>query len=660
MARFRILAAALFLSLAAAGATLARDRGVAAGGSVTRIVITERQSPTFGGMTFGEVGSYERLLGYVEGELDPDHPRNARIANLERAPRNSSGKVEYRADIQILKPVDLSRGNRALLLDIPNRGNKRVTGAWVNGGPSLNDPVRAEHSGTGWLMREGYTVVWIAWEALVAPGGGRLTASFPVARQPDGAPIVERVRQEFIFGDLESPASATLSYPAASTDRSAASLTVRQYEADPRQPLESWEYVNDRQIRIERPQGFDAGAIYELVYPARDPIVLGLGLAAMSNTVAELRHDDSANNPLAGGIDRAFAIGFSQSGRILRDFIREGFNADEDGRIVFDGAVPVIAGSRRSNVNIPFGITGDYSRQHETHTTAGDQFPFTYEVLRDPISGRTDGIFARCRASATCPKTFHVDSDTEIYQGRASLVVTTPTGEPLQLPPDVRAFFLAGSQHGPAASAVRTPQAEFAENPLPYDVYFRALLAALHQWVADGTAPPDSRYPSLEDGTLVPPRSAAAQFPAIPGHRYLGLVNELRLRDPAADPPVEGAAYPVFVVARDADGNNAAGVRHPFVEVPIATYTGWNLRRDGFAKGALAGLSGSFLPFPRTRAERLANGDGRRSIEERYRDHAAYVEAVRSAADAQVRDRLLLAEDADRIVEEAGRLPWPP
>ena len=619
--RSRLLSVALILCLAAAGATANVDRpALAASGSITNIVITDTRSPTFEGMSFGDVGPYEHMFGYVDGELDPEHPRNARIANLDLAPRNASGNVEYRADIQILKPVDLSRGNGALILDVPNRGNKRLTGRWVNGAPSLNDPNLAEHAGTGWLMREGYTVVWVAWEALVAPGNTRLTADFPVAMHGDGSPITALTSQEFIFNDLDSPATATLSYPAESRDRSQATLTVRQYTSDPRRPVDSWEYLDDRHIRIDRPGGYDAGAIYELVYRAKDPIVLGIGLASVSNTVSKLRHEDSPDNPLAGAIDRAFAVGFSQPGRVLRDIIGEGFNTDEDGRIVFDGAIPVIAGSRRSAINIPFGITGDYSRQHETHTAPGDQFPFTYEVLFDPISGRTDGIFARCRADATCPKTFHVDSHTEVFQARASLVVTTTTGAPLPLPENVRAYFLGGSQHGPATEATVPTQAQFPQNPLQYDMYFRALISALDQWVTDGTPPPDTRYPSLDEGTLVKPSAPEAQFPTIPGHSYTGLVNELRLLDHSVQPPEQGAAYPVFVVAKDDDGNNSGGVRHPFVEVPVATYTGWNLRGEGFAKGALAGLSGTYLPFPDTRAARMASGDERLSLEERYSD----------------------------------------
>jgi hypothetical protein len=640
-------------------ASISADTAAPASTSATKIVITRRVSPTFDGTTYGAAGQYEQLFGYVEGELDPSHPRNQRIVNLDRAPRNANGRVVYRADIEILKPIDLSRGNRALILDTPNRGNKRVTGNWVNGGTGGTEPRTAADAGTGWLMREGYTVVWIGWEPAVQPGAGRISVQFPVARQGDGQPITARTTQEFQFNNVTSPTTATLAYPTASLEELRAQLTVRQYASDARRQVAGWEFVDERTIRIPRPTGFDAAAIYELVYTAKDPVVLGIGLASLSNTISYLRHSSTPDNPLAGAIDRAIGMGFSQPGRIIRDLVYEGFNADEDGRVVFEGVIPVIAGSRRSAVNAPFGITGDYSRQHETHFAVGDQFPFTYDVMRDPISGKTDGIFIRCRTSNTCPKTFHVDSDTEIFQARASLVVTTPDGKPITLPDNVRAYFLAGSQHGPAAQANRPEDSRHLQNPLQHGLYLRALVSAMDDWITDGTLPPASRYPSVADGSFVPPFSQRAQFPAIPGFRYPGLINELRLLDHSVQPPLEGAFYPVFVVAKDADGNNAAGLRHVLVEVPTATYTGWSLRSEGFAKDALAGLSGAYLPFPKTRAERTASGDGRRSLQERYASHAAYVDAVKRAAEAQVRERILLQEDVDRLVEEARRLPWP-
>ena len=663
MSRFRLLALSLVLCLAAAGATVAPQQPKvapsAASTSTTRIVITERLSPNFEGKSFGGTGQYEYLIGTVEGELDPTLPRNQRITNLDRAPRNARGNVEYKADIQIIKPIDMSRSNHAIVFDVTNRGNKRITGLWVNGGPSVIRPTTAEESGTGWLMREGYTIVWVGWEGLIAPGGNRTAAMFPVARNADGSSITARTTQEFQFGADTGPATATLSYPAASTDRTKATLTVRGLQKDARKPLDSWEFVNDKQIRITKPAGYDAGAIYEFVYTAKDPIVLGLGLASISNAVAHLRHANTPDNPLAGAIDRALIIGFSQSGRVVRDLIKEGFNADESGRQVFSGAIAVLAGSRRTNINTQFGITGDYSRQHETHLMTGDQFPFTYEVMTDPISGKTDGILARCRTENNCPKIFHVDSDTEVFQARTSLVATTPDGKPAAFPDNVRAFFIAGSQHGAANTPTKPDDSETLQNPLRYDMYFRALISAMDDWATDGKTPPASHFPSLQDGTLVPPTSAKAQFPKIPGHHYTGTINELHLVDYSVQPPKEGAAYPVFVVAKDADGNNAVGLRHPFVEVPTATYTGWANRPEGFGKDDLSGLNGSYLPFAKTRAERMASGDARPSLEERYKDHAAYIDAVTKSANAQVQGRILLQEDADRIIAQAKLMAWP-
>ena len=487
MSRSSLSASVLVLCFATAGtSTAAEPQAPWASSSVTNIVIAETRSPTFQGTGFGAVGPYEHLFGYVEGELDPAHPRNRRIANLDRAPRNARGNVEYWADIQILKPVDQSRGNGALILDVPNRGNKRLTGRYVNGRPSTNDPALAEHAGSGWLMRQGYTLVWVGWEGLVQSGDSRLAADFPIATELDGSPVTARTSQEFRFGNLDRVSTGTRYYP-----------------------------------------------------------------------------------------------------------------------------------------------------QHETHLAPGDQFPFTYEVLHDPISGRNDGIFAHWRVDSSCPRTFHVDSDTEIFQARASLVVTTTTGAPLPLPGNVRAYFLAGSQHGPPSTSSVPRNARFSSNPLPYDMYSRALIAALDAWATDGTSPPDSRYPSIGDGTLAPPDAPGAKFPNIPGHSYSGLANPLRLLDHLQQPPEEGPAYPVFVATKDADGNNTAGVRHPFVQVPDATYTGWNLCRDG-----------------------LTSGDERPSLEERYPSRSAYVEAMSRAAEAQVRERLLFRGDADRIVEEARRAPW--
>ena len=625
---------------------------------ITRLVITERDSPTFEGHVFGEVGPYEWLVGYADGELDPADPRNAGIVNLERAPRNERGRVEYRVDVQILKPVDPARGNGRIFYDVLNRGGKRAMGHRINGGPNTNDPRLASEIGTGFLMNQGYTMVWNGWQADVSRERGLMRGEFPVPAEPDGSPVTGIHRHEFIFDDTENPSTAALTYPAADLDPSSATLTVRQHSRDPRRtPADlSWSYLSEDEIRIDRPAGFDGGAIYEFVYPAKDPVVMGIGFAGARDVVSFLRHEaeDEAGtaNPLAGHIEMAMGMGISQSGRFLRDWLYQGFHEDLEGRVVFEGILPIVAGSRLTQLNIPFSVPGDYSRQHEQNTMPGHHFPFTYGVLTDPVSGQTDGILARCQATGNCPKVFHIDTDTEMWVGTASLVVTDTRGGHIELPDNVRAYFLAGHQHAPAAEAARGI-CQRLSNPLDYDVHSRALIVAMDEWITHGTAPPASRYPTVRDGTLVDPSDPRAAFVAIPGFRYFGLAKKARLLDYSSLPPEEGPAYPVLVGAKDADGNNVAGIRHPFLEVPTATHTGWNLRAAGFAENAVCGLTGSYVPFAATAEERRLTRDERLSVEERYPDREGYVERVRQAAERLVRDRLLLPEDAERIVEEA-------
>jgi hypothetical protein len=638
---------------------------------VTHIQIT-RIEPVFEGASFGAAGPYEKVVGRAFGEVDPDDPLNRGIVNIDKAPRNVGGMVEYEVDIYLLKPVDLSKGNRRIYFNVLNRGNKQIIANWHDPAPgaNANEPSALVDAGNGFLMRYGYTILWSAWQGDVPAGGNRMRAHFPVATNPDGSPIIATNREEFIFDNTTNPATANLSYPAATLDPSQASLTVRQNAMDPRQNPAglSWTYLNDRQIRITRPPGFDAGAIYEFIYPAKDPIVMGLGFAAMRDVVSFLRRQaaDEAGtpNPLNDGsgqpaVDHALAFGSSQAGRYLRDFLWQGFNEDEEGRMVFDGIIPHKPGSRKTFTNFLFGQPGRFSRQHEEHDfmQTGDQFPFTYETRTDPISGKTDGLLVRCRASGTCPKVMQTESATEYWGARASLVTTDEFGrQDIALPDNVRAYLFSSTQHGPAA----TPSQGICQqlsNPLPFSPAQRALALALDDWVTRGIEPPASRGPRIADGTLVPSLPQAAQgFPAIPGVRYTGTVNELAILDLSVVPPVPipGADYTVLVPKTDANGNDLAGIRHAWLEAPLATHTGWNLRRAGFAEDEGCGLTGSYVPFAQTRAERLASGDPRPSIEERYRNHGAYVSGIARAAARLVQAGLWLEEDRERVVDAAS------
>jgi hypothetical protein len=378
--------------------------------------------------------------------------------------------------------------------------------------------------------------------------------------------------------------------------------------------------------------------------------------------------DDGRPNPLhlgTGGpaIDYAIAHGRSQPGRFLREFLHLGFNETLQHRKVFDGVYASIAGSRRIFLNSLFAQPGRFHRQHEDHLFPGDQFPFTYATRFDPISAKTDGILNRCLASGTCPKIMHVDSSTEFWQGRSSLVVCDEHGADITLPDEVRVYLFSSTGH--AGSAMFRHNESFFQpsanplNKLNYGALNRALLVALDQWATRGLPPPASRHPRSGDRTLVPPLpKARVGFPDIPGVSYPGLVNELCELDHSQQPPtpIPGHDYSVLVPKVDADGNDMAGIRLPDVAVPLGTLTGWNTRGAGFAEGALM-VVGSYIPFAATIKERLANGDPRLSLEERYPSHEYHVTAVARAAAELQKERLLLAEDVERYLAAAAATP---
>ena len=630
-----------------------------------------RVESAFAGMSFGSVGPYEKIVGRAFGEVDPSHPLNAEIVNLGKAPRNAAGRVEYWVDFCLLKPTDILKSNRHLLFDALNRGDKLALVDLNDApkGPGSNELATAEDAGNGFLMRQGYAILFGAWQGDVVAEEGHMLAGFPVATD-NGAPIAERSREEYVFGTTGSTVIAPLTYPANTLEQSEATLTVRQHEKDPRVPIppRQWRYLSPTRLEITPADGFDAGAIYEFIYPARDPIVMGLGFAAVRDLVTFMRYasadENGRPNPLsqAGGepaVDDVIVYGRSQPGRFLREFLRLGFNQEPSGRRVFDGVYASLAGSRRIFLNHPFSQPGRFHRQHEDHLYPGDQFPFTYTTRFDPISAKTDGILTRGLATDTCPKIMHVDSSTEFWQGRGSLVVTDESGKDITLPDQVRVYALAGTGHaGPAMfrhSGVFFQNHSYPLNRLDYGSLNRALLVALQEWVSRGTPPPASRFPRAGEGTLVPPSpETGLAFPDIPGMHYTGLVNGLCELDYSQQPPraIAGHDYPVLVPKVDADGNEVAGIRLPDVAVPLGTRTGWNIRSAGFAEGALMAV-GFYIPFAATAKERRETGDPRLSLEERYPSHEHYVSAVARAATELQNERLLLAEDVERYLATA-------
>jgi hypothetical protein len=599
-----------------------------------------KREPAWGGQPFGDVGQYEVVSGIAHLRIDPDHPLNRGIVDLTKP-------VQYKVNIVVARPLDPARASGVLLVDIPNRGNKLLLRMLNEGRGNVLSP---QSAGTAFAMRRGHTLAWIGWQGDIplAADGQSVGAEFPLVDKRVTGPSMEEV----VFDDARPDGAIRLSYPAASLDPLQAELTVRARPEDAPVQVQGWRYGSERLVEFARPSGFDAGAIYRFRYIARDPKIMGLGLAALRDAGAFLK---DGGGPMEGRRPRlALVAGVSQSGRVLRDFIWQGFNQRLDGGKVYDGAMPLIAGARKSFTNYRFAQPGRNSTQHIDHWTPGDQFPFSYAVTRDPVTGQTDGIFARCSATATCPKLMHVDSSVEFWQGRASLIVTDGADRDIPMPPDVRTYLMSSTQHvyadlqgtsAPPPVGICTHPA----NPARQGPAVRMLLDRLIDWAGEGKPPPDSRFPTLASARLTMPVQDLTGFPRI-GVTFPYGLNTLDVTDYSTVPPrVSGGSYKLLVPMTDEDGHDLAGIRLPDIAVPLATHTGWNLRSGIFAAGQLCDLTGSYFPLPSNKRP----GDPRRSLAERYKDRLDYAKAVAAYARAMRDEGLLLDEDVERFIERA-------
>jgi len=682
-----------FSSLAVATTLVAQG---AAEARVVRFVVT--QTRTFAdGTSFGTVGQYQRLDGTASFEVDPLDPHNALIVNLDKAPRNARGMVEFSTTFFILKPTIQSRGNGKIYYVVNNRGNKQALPKYnyVPATQNANDPISVADAGDGFLMRLGYTVVDAGWQGDVAPGNSRLFPNLPVATQPDGTPIVERVRIE--YSDRTIPATGTFtltlegsasfrSYETADLNTAHSSLSVRDtvpgtgaaiapsrwaFGRCPAGPASLVPSMTD----ICLFDGFRADKLYQLIYPARNPMVMGLGYAVTRDLGSFLRYqamDEFGNaNPLAlsasqVGIRRSYGFGSSSTGMYMRDWLYLGFNEDEAGKKVFDAINVHIGGTHRLFANVEFADPNTYSRQDDRQDFLSTSVtPLTYGVTTDPITGRRDGILKRPESD---PLVIDTHTELEHYQFRASLNLHDGLGREVELPDNLRMYTLSNFQHGGGNPPARFPEPSalcaYPTNPNYHGPTHRALLIAMDLWADRGIEPPRSRVHSVEDGTLVTLAEARMHFPRIPGVLFPPFLNELNVLDfgPLFNsrggvltvlPPLRGAAYQVRVPRTDEDGLDLAGIRPMEVRAPLGTNTGWNIRAVGSRAPNLCGLSGSYFPFATTKAERVAAGDPRKSLQERYHDHEGYVRAVEKAARDLIRERLLLQEDADRFIDAA-------
>jgi Alpha/beta hydrolase domain len=625
----------------------------------------ERREVVLRGKRFGLAGPYEKLAGKVEFALDPSNRQNKGIVDLGLAPRNLRGEVEFTADFYLLKPVDSTQGNGRLLYEVGNRGNKRTLRIFQRAQVSP-DPATAAEFGDGALMTQGYSLLWMGWQWDVPEGMMRM--DIPIATD-HGATITGLVRGNFILNSRSTTAPVADRGHRAYAPENPASpdnvMTVRDNPHDPprRIPRETWRFVDGSRVTLDG--GFEPGRIYDVVYRARDPRVVGCGLAGTRDLVSFFKYAEAGPNPLR--IHYAYGWGISQSGRFLRHFLYQGFNEDEQGRKVFDGVIDEVGGAGRGSFNHRFGQASRDALQFYNIFYPVDMFPFTDGPETDPETGQSDSLLASAEARHVAPKVFHVLSNSEYFNRAGSLIHTDPEGRrDIEPPPDTRIYYVASGPHfsvpfPPVNTSSDGLAGQAPLNPLDRSPIIRALLKALDRWVSEGTPPPASRYPHISDGTLTAPE--AAGWPSIPGVRLPPPMLLAYRFDFGPDwgrgivgfePPHIGHPFAGLAPAVDRDGNSRAGIRLPLVQVPLATYAGWNYRAASIGRpDQLAGEAGSFHPFARTRSERQACGDSRLSIEERYASRDEYLGKVAAAARQLIADGFLLAPDFPDVIDEA-------
>jgi hypothetical protein len=648
---------------------------------VVRVEVLHRAT-VLHGKAWGKSGPYEKISCRIYFAVDPKNPHNRQIVDLDKAPRNSHGEVEFSADLYVLRPT--SAGNGSLLLEIPNRGGKGLL-AIVQDAKEAADPSSKEEFGDGYLLNQGYTVAWLGWQWDVRDDAGLMRLYAPVAHMPDGSSIHGLVRadwtpaerkDEWPLGHLIVGHIGGTGYPVSAPAAPENVMTVRDCPTCGRHaiPRSRWQFAqsdehgvhpSDRFVRLD--SGFEPGKLYELVYVAKDPVVVGLGLAAVRDFVSYTKYDSAA----LVHVDRALGLGVSQDGRFLRHFLWQDFNADESGRKAFDGVLSMVAGAGRGSFNHRFAQP---SRDAETTSSLfypTDLFPFTDLPETDPVLEKTEGLLDAPRRAETMPRIFFVNTSHEYWQRAASLIHTSVDGRRDIAPGEnVRIYFAAGQGHFPVPfppQPVSIPELNGQQkgNPMPRMWLWRALITDMNEWVKSGTAPPDSEYPHVSDGTLVALREL--RFPPIPGVALpVAPLGAYRLdfgpEWPSGiitrEPPKVGAEYTVLLPQVEKDGNERTGIQLPELQVPLATYTGWNLRAPALGMpGYTIPFVGSYIPFPKTAEERQRSHDPRLSIAERYPSMDEYMRLYREAAEKLVRDRFLLPEDVPAVLDR-GKKEW--
>lgn len=605
---FRLAAASVVLLAATAQA------------EVTRVEVKTR----------ADIGSsgYEKIVGTAFFAVDPHHPRNQPIADVDRAPLGQSGRVEFSADLYILRPKDASRANGIALVDVVNRGRKTIVTGFTRGGTI--DPSSDADLGDKFLLERGFTLVWVGWEFDSRRQDGLMGITLPVAQGVRGI-----VAGDFTPDNRDAQQTATdlAGYAPADPNAPGNTLTVRDSQFAKATTIERSRWTLSGNT-VTLAGGFEPGRIYRLSYSPKEWPISGLGMAAFRDVGSWIKHSPDA--PVRVG--KTLAYGSSQSGRFLRTFLYHGMNGDEQGRQVYDAVWMHIAGAAMLDVNRR-GSTPTSLTMYEI-----TRFPYANQSTRDPISGRTEGLLDNDRARAFQPKTFFTNTSVEYWGGgrSAALVHTSPDGtRDLDLGENTRVYYLTGAQHGPAQFPTKVQRGQQPDNPLEYVWTMRALMVAMEKWLHDGTAPPPSQYPTIAQGTLVP--AAQVAFPHVPGVQQPNIVEQHQR---------EGQRIPFLVPRVDADGNEVAGVRTAESLVPLATYTGWNFRNSNTGgTSLLVSLLGSRIPFARTGADASAAGDPRKPVADRYPSREVYLAKAKSVTDDMVRNGYLLAGDQANVMK---------
>ncbi|HSF17070.1 MAG TPA: alpha/beta hydrolase domain-containing protein [Vicinamibacteria bacterium] len=647
---------------------------ITASAEVVRFDVSSR-TDLLGGKALGLAGAYETMQGKVYLEVDPGLAPNLIITDIDKAPVGGNGRVAFSTDFYFIKPKHLERGNGALLLEVGNRGGKGLLSFFNRAEGSL-DPKGAAELGDGFLMEEGFALLWVGWQWDTPEVEGRMRM-YPAVATDEGRPIRGLVRSDFVVSERRSDHSLAdrnhIAYPVADPDLPENVMTVRDGVEDERRiiPRSQWrfarlsggEIVDDpRSVHLEG--GFEPNRIYEIVYVSENPPLVGLGPAAIRDVVARLKYEGAAELSVGSDeLDRALAFGISQSGRFLRTFLYYGFNEDEAHRRVFDGVIAHVAGGGRGSFNHRFAQASRDAHPYLNFFHPTDIFPFTDREQVDFRTGTNDGLLVYQKPEHL-PKVFYTNSSYEYWGRAASLIHTSIDGrEDAKLMDNVRIYQFAGTQHGPVSFPPQRTLGQQPSNPMDFRWSMRALLVAMDRWTREGTDPPESQYSRIEDGSLVAPQNLS--FPGLPGVSVSDRVHKAYRVDygerfktdgvVTKEPPEVSGTYPILVPAVDGDGNERAGIRLPEQAVPLATYTGWNLfNEESGPTNTLASMQGSFIPFARTEKERRAKGDPRLSIEARYRDRAQYVGRVAEAAIELVKGGYLLDRDVVPVLELAG------